>query len=62
MKEYKSVVLNAHTTEKKLDELLKVQTEKGFVINCVVMGNMIIMEREVWNHLPGIEEKVEDTL
>jgi hypothetical protein len=52
LKEYESIVLNGYTTKPFLDKALKELTDKGFQISCTIMGNMLIMEREVQKEQP----------
>lgn len=46
MKIYESIVLNGYTTKTKLDSLLNDLAKQGFTINCTIMGNIIILEKE----------------
>ena len=47
MKEYKSIILNGYTTKNKLDELLKELADQGYIIHSTIMGNIVIMVRDV---------------
>ena len=47
MKEYKVIVLNGYTTKFFLDKALNELAIEGFIIHSTVMGNIIILEKEV---------------